>query len=253
MFIKALLIAIYAGIAGIEQFDGLQSLHRPIIAGLIIGLILGDVKTGLIVGGTIELAWAGLVPLAGAQPPNIVVGGVLGVTYAIQTGVSPDAALGVVFPLASLGTIIVILMFALYSAMMGYADKAAEDARPSGIVFTVWFQLAIRFVLFGGIAFLFVLYGADYLNTLMNLLPASVVAGFGTAGGMMPFIGFAILLNIMLKKEYFGFLVLGFVLAAYLKLDPVAVTLIGLSIAMYDFFRPNGVVAKVEGDEEDGI
>ncbi|VWL85664.1 PTS mannose/fructose/sorbose/N-acetylgalactosamine transporter subunit IIC [Oceanivirga miroungae] len=253
MFIKALLIAIYAGIAGIEQFDGLQSLHRPVIAGLVIGLILGDVQTGLVVGGTIELAWAGLVPLAGAQPPNIVVGGVLGVTYAIIANVSPQEALGTVFPLASLGTIIVILMFALYSGMMGYADKAAEEARPSGISFTIWFQAVIRFVLFGAIGFLFVMYGANSLKDLINLLPKVVVDGFGVAGGMMPFIGFAILLNIMLKKEYAGFLMFGFVLAAYLHLDMVAITLVGVSIAMYDFFRPTAEVSKVEGVEEDGI
>lgn len=253
MFLKALLIAIYAGIAGIEQFDGLQSLHRPIIAGLVIGLILGDVQTGLVVGGTIELAWAGLVPLAGAQPPNIVLGGVLGVTYAIVANVSPQESLGTVFPLASLGTIIVVLMFAIYSGMMGYADKAAEKARPAGISFTIWLQAVIRFVLFGAIGFLFVMYGANSLKDLINLLPKVVVEGFGVAGGMMPFIGFAILLNIMLKKEYVAFLIIGFLFAAYLHLDTVAITLLGVSIAMYDFFRPTAEVSKVEGVEEDGI
>ena len=79
MFLQAFLIGIWAAIAGIEQFNGTESLHRPIVSGLVIGIILGDIRTGLIAGGTLELVWMGLVPLAGAQPPNIVIGGIVGV------------------------------------------------------------------------------------------------------------------------------------------------------------------------------
>lgn len=68
MFTDALLIALLAGIAGVDLFDGLTHLHRPIVIGPIVGLILGDVQTGLLVGGTLELVWMGMVPLAGAQP-----------------------------------------------------------------------------------------------------------------------------------------------------------------------------------------
>ena len=41
MFIKALLIGIWAGIAGVDMFDGLTHIHRPIVTGPIVGLILG--------------------------------------------------------------------------------------------------------------------------------------------------------------------------------------------------------------------
>ena len=83
MFIKALLIGIWAGIAGVDMFDGLTHIHRPIVTGPIVGLILGDVQTGLIVGATLELVWMGMVPLAGAQPPNVVIGGIIGTSIAI--------------------------------------------------------------------------------------------------------------------------------------------------------------------------
>ncbi|WP_067139805.1 PTS mannose/fructose/sorbose/N-acetylgalactosamine transporter subunit IIC [Oceanivirga salmonicida] len=253
MFIKALLIAIYAGIAGIEQFDGLQSLHRPIIAGLVIGLILGDLQKGLIVGGSVELIFMGLVPLAGAQPPNIVVGGVMGISLALLTGIDAKEAIAVVVPLALIGQIIVTLMFALYSGMMSYGDKCADDANTGGINFIILLQLMIRFVLFGGVSFLFVYYGAEPVKNLISALPEWLVHGFGVAGGMMPAIGFALLLNIMLKKEYFGFLIVGYILAAYLKLDLVAITLAGLSIALYDYYSNTGKVVATRGDEEDGI
>ncbi len=78
MLTDALLIALLAGLAGVDLFDGLTHFHRPVVMGPLVGLILGDVYTGLLVGGTLELVWMGMVPLAGAQPPNVVIGGVIG-------------------------------------------------------------------------------------------------------------------------------------------------------------------------------
>ena len=40
-------------------------MHRPIIICALTGLVLGDFKTGLVIGGTMELAWMGLLPYAG--------------------------------------------------------------------------------------------------------------------------------------------------------------------------------------------
>ena len=251
MLLKAILIAIWAGIAGIEQFDGLQTLHRPIFSGLVIGLILGDIQKGLIVGGSLELVWMGLVPLAGAQPPNIVVGGVFGVSLALLSGLDAEQAIGLAFPLAVIGQMIVTLMFSLYSGMMKVGDKAAEEANTTGVDSLVYIQLLIRFVLFGGITFLFVYFGADSIKAIIEALPAKLVAGFGTAGGMMPAIGFALLLNIMLKKEFFGFLIVGFVLSAYLKLDLIAVTLVAISMALYEYYSSSKAVEKVIANEEE--
>ena len=133
MLLQAILIAIWAGICGIDQFDGLESIHRPIVSGLVIGLILGDVKTGLIVGGTLELVWMGLVPLAGAQPPNIVVGGIIGVSLAILSGLNPTAAVGLSFPFAVIAQMLVTLMFTIFTPLMHTADKYAEEANTRGI------------------------------------------------------------------------------------------------------------------------
>lgn len=35
---------------------------------------MGDMQVGLIAGATLELAWLGLVPNAGAQPPDVTLG-----------------------------------------------------------------------------------------------------------------------------------------------------------------------------------
>src|SRR5690625_4316344 len=100
MFLKALLVAIWAGLAGVDMFDGLTHFHRPVFTGMVVGLILGDVKTGLITGATLEFVWMGAVPLAGAQPPNVVIGGIIGSAFAILANQDPQVAVGIAVPFA---------------------------------------------------------------------------------------------------------------------------------------------------------
>ena len=69
--IQALMVAIFAGIAGIDLFNVLTHIHRPIIAGPIVGILMGDPQAGLIAGAAFEFMFMGLVPLAGAQPPSL--------------------------------------------------------------------------------------------------------------------------------------------------------------------------------------
>src|SRR5699024_6716967 len=100
MLLESLLIALWAGIIGIDMYVGLLHIHRPVVTGLVVGLILGDVTTGLMVGGSLELIWMGMVPLAGAQPPNVVIGGTIGAAFGILLGVNSDAAVGIAIPFA---------------------------------------------------------------------------------------------------------------------------------------------------------
>ena len=93
--LQALMLGILAFLAGLDLFNGLTHFHRPVVLGPLVGLILGDMQTGILVGGTLELIWMGLAPLAGAQPPNVIIGTIVGTTFAITTKVEPNVAVGV--------------------------------------------------------------------------------------------------------------------------------------------------------------
>lgn len=77
------------------------------------------------------------------------------------------------------------------------------------------------------------------------------------AGGMMPAVGFAMLLKTMWETSYVPFFIFGFVMAAYLGLDTLAVAGLAVAIALYEFYsqRNNTVTASNNngGFEEDGI
>lgn len=257
MFVKALLIALWAGIAGVDLFDGLTHIHRPIVTGLVVGIILGDMKTGLIVGGSLELVWMGMVPLAGAQPPNVVIGGVIGTSIAILGKLDPQAAIGIAVPFAVAVQAAITFIFTIFSVFMHKADDYAADANTRGIEKINYLGMLILFVFYFVIAFLPIYLGADQAAVIVSKIPEWIIQGLSVAGKIMPAIGFAMLLKIMLKKEYVGFMILGFILVTYLNLPILALALVGLCIALYDYYatgnRGESVKVNVEEDYADGI
>ncbi len=235
MLIQALLLALWAGIAGVDLFNGLTHIHRPIVTGLVVGLILGDVTTGLIIGGTLELIWMGMVPLAGAQPPNVVIGGVIGTAFGIITGQDPNVAIGVAIPFAVAVQGLITLFFTIFAPVMHKADKFALEGNYRGIERINYLGISILFTFYAIIAFLPIYFGAEKAAAFVQTIPEWIINGLSIAGGIMPAIGFAMLLSIMMKVEYVMFFIVGFILAAYLNLPILAIALIGLSIALYDY------------------
>ncbi len=254
MFVQALLIGIWAGIAGIDMFDGLTHIHRPLVTGLVIGLILGDMRTGLIVGATLELVWMGMVPLAGAQPPNVVIGGIIGTSIAILAKLEPAAAVGIAVPFAVAAQAGITLLFTAFSPVMHKADKYAADADTGGIERINYMGMAILFISYFICGFLPIFFGADKAATIVGMIPTPFIEGLTVAGKMMPAIGFAMLLKIMLKKEYVCFLIGGFVLVTWFKISVIGLALVGLAIAMYDYYASESRGTQIVKEEfEDGI
>lgn len=237
LFIQALLIAIWTGIAGIDQFSVQTHIHRPLVTGAVIGFILGDVQTGLITGATLELIWMGLAPIGGAQPPNVVIGGVIGTAFAILLKQDPQVAISVAVPFAIAVQGAITLLFTVYSPVMHSLDRFAEQGRIRAVKLASLSQLPILFIFNFIIAFIPIYFGAEAAASAIAKLPAWFLDGLGVAGGMMPAIGFALLLNIMLKKNYFPFLLVGFVLVTYFDITLIGVALLAVAIAMYDFFK----------------
>ena len=267
MLVQALLVGIWAGIAGIDLFDGLTHIHRPLVTGAVVGLILGDFETGLKAGAALELVWAGMVPLAGAQPPNVVIGGIIGTAFAILTKQAPEVAVGIAVPFAVAAQGCITLLFTIYSPIMHKMDDYARKADTKSIDRLNYLGPVILFVFYFVISFLPIYFGAEQAQRIVEMMPEWLIGGLSVAGGIMPAVGFGMLLKIMFKVEYAPFFAIGFIAAAYLNLPILAVAAIGLSIAAYDYFigknsGPSGGRAAVrvgaddmdeEEDYSDGI
>ena len=101
--LQIILVFVWVFIVAIDQFDFLESLYQPIVSGAVIGAILGDLPTGLVVGGTYQLMTIGNMPVGGAQPPNAVIGGVMATVFAISSHLDTTAAVGLAVPFALIG------------------------------------------------------------------------------------------------------------------------------------------------------
>ncbi len=262
--IEVVLLAIVTFIFAIDQFSLTELVYRPIIACPIIGAILGDVQTGLVIGGTYELMMVGNMPIGGAQPPNAVLGGIVAMIFAVKANMDMDAALGACMIFATFGTYVVTIVFTICSGLMAKADKAAADANPKGITTCLNISMLLLGSLFAVISVIAYVGGTAMSGTLQSLSENAswFMAGLGAAGGMMRFVGFGILLKIMLANDMWGYLLAGFALvqlfgniSATASAALILTAFVGIMLAILDF-RVNSLANNAgagNGGMSDGI
>lgn len=251
--LQAFTLGMIAFIAGLDMFNGLTHIHRPLVLGPLTGLVLGDLHTGILAGGTLELVWMGLTPLAGAQPPNVIIGTIIGTTFAITAGVKPEVALGVAVPFAVAVQMAITFLFSIMSGVMARCDSMAAQADTAGIERINYLSLLVLGLFYFLCAFLPVCFGAKHAKTVIDLIPVRLIDSLGIAGGIMPAIGFAVLLKIMMKNVYIPYFILGFVAAAWLKMPVLAITASALAMALIDFMRKDTPVSTARKEFKDGI
>jgi PTS system galactosamine-specific IIC component len=229
-------LAAMAIIVGIDFWLEGLFIFRPIIVCTLTGLILGDLKLGLLAGGLTELAFAGLTPAGGTQPPNPVLAGIMTTVIAHTTGENPATAIGLALPFSFLMQYIILFYYSTFSLFMKKADKYADEVKINKFIRLNIITTAIVAITYGIVVFLCSYVAQDTMQALVKSMPDWLTHGFGIAGGILPAVGFGMLLKVMLKGEFIPFLIIGFVVASFLpfsNLLPVAV--IGLALALIIF------------------
>ena len=234
---QGLMLTIMAIVVGLDFFLEAFFVFRPLIVSTLTGLILGDVVLGLQCGALIELAFAGLTPAGGTQPPNPVLAGLMGTVLAFTTGCSPEEALGLCLPFSFLGQYMILLYYSLFSFFMGKADQAAKDANTGAIARINFTTMIIVSCSYGILTFLCTFVAQDLMVMFVNALPAVITHGLEVAGGILPAVGFAMLLRVMMKAKYIPYLIAGFLMATFIEMpNLLPVALLGTAFALIDFF-----------------
>ena len=186
--------------------------------------------------------------------------------FAVSSGLDTTAAVGLAVPFALIGQYMVTILFTIMSPVMSAADKCAENADSKGIVRLNYLAMA-ALGLFFAVVVVAGLYGGSALGTTLseataNPIVAKFMAGLGAAGGMMRYVGFAILLKIMLSNDFWGIYFAGFAVATIIGYIPelsgsalLLVAFFGIAIALYDYQTRTAMKANVGtvGGDEDGI
>ncbi len=214
------------------------------------GAILGDIKTGVIVGGTIQPLYLALTSVGGSAPVDKAAAGCVATASVITQGITFDAALVI----SSVAALTVSNLHILNRTLMvAVTHKADEDCKKGDIpaltrdIF-LWGNV-VKFAVFAIPMFIILYWGTDALGFLLNGLPERVNNIFGLMAGMMPAIGFAMTIVVIGKGNLLPFFIAGFFFAKYTGLGSVAGLLVGLFLAwLYMTFTKSDNDSTIFGD-----
>lgn len=99
---QILVICLFAFIQIIDVITVNVGLGYPLNAGMITGLIMGDVTTGLAVGATLQLMVLGVGTYGGASIPDFTTGAIIGTIFAVISGKGIEFAIGLAVPVGLL-------------------------------------------------------------------------------------------------------------------------------------------------------
>lgn len=232
--VQALLCGIIYWLAEANlPFVGLWTLQRPLVCGFLAGCVLGNPVMGAVVGGTINLVYLGFISAGGSMPADMALAGVLGVSYAITGNLDANTALAIAVPLGLLGTIVWYLRMTIDSVFVHMGDKWVAQGKFNNLYLSnVILPQIFSAVICITPCFLAAYFGADYIQSFIDLCAGKPLQIFQIIGGMMPSLGIAITLQYIFKGEARIFLFLGFIISTCFGLTLVQQGVIGLITAL---------------------
>ena len=175
-------------------------------------------------------------------------GAIFGTAFSILSGSGTEVALSLAVPISILAVFINQFCLFVRGLLLKKFNDYIEDDNQKGII---RLHMASTFgvpLVYGIIGFCGIYFGANAVQFLMD--------GLTVASGLLPALGLALLLNTLWDAKIAVFLLLGFVLIAYMDLPLIAIALIGVVIAVFTAViekerKSTVVVAQTNCSEEE--
>lgn len=235
---------IYLGSIGsiVGNTIGWYALGRPLVASFIVGLLMGDLQTAMIIGIPLQIMYMGNITPGGAVAWDLSYATYIGTAGALVFGKGLDSAqiigLSVVF--AGIGGLVGQIMWNLSYAFnlplnrMAYKYASAGETKKMFIPNMILGQLigfACRFI--PAAILLSTMTAASSQGDFASMIPGWVTTLLGTFGGMMAALGMGIILSFLLKKQWqICIFLLGFVFITYFGLNTMAVAVVATLLAV---------------------
>lgn len=236
MLLTALVLTVWAIFCIYDTLGpSLVFASRPLIAGTVTGLIIGDLTLGMAIGATMELAALGVYTYGGASIPDYTTGAIVGTTlaHASAGGFNQQLAFGLAvgIPAAVLLISLDPIGRFLPTFWIHRADYAAVEGRTREMTVLHW----TAFIPWAAVRVVPTFVGVYYANDVARIesaIPTWFVHGMTLVGAILPAVGFAMLLHRLPVARYWYMLLLGYVLVGYLKVPLPGVAMFGLAIAI---------------------
>ena len=276
-WLQAAILGIFASLSSMPGMGGSSignyTLGRPLVGGLVCGLILGDVSLGIICGVAMQLVYIALVTPGGTVSADVRAVSYIGIPLAMvaikSQGISDaqqaaDFAKSMGVLVGTLGTVLVAGTATMNLVWQHMGGKAVEQGEYKKLYAVDWYLPWVSHFLFSFLPTLILCrYGADAVTALKDALPMDglPMKTLFTVGSLLPCVGIAILLKQIVEKvtDFVPFFV-GFTLAASLGLNLVSSAVVSLIFALlfYEVQMAKNVKASAvavgdfdDDDEED--
>lgn len=236
LLLKAILVALVTWIVFADKYLTQFFTYRPIVLGPIIGLVMGNLRVGLEVGVMIELMFLGQVFVGTALPPEETFSTIIATGLAVVAGGSTEVAVATALPVAMLGLFAMQLRNMVLCVWTQRRLEAAVEKH--NLASMKWNALVMPNVfnlfLFAIPAFLAIYFGAGAVQSIIDKIPPVIMQGLNVGGKMIGAVGLALLLKSISSKALWPFFFIGFVMAAYLKVNIIGITIMAVVfVALY--------------------
>ena len=237
-----------------------QCINRPIVVAPIAGLILGDFKTGIMMGAALESVFMGISAIGGSIPADATTSSIIAVAFTLLTGAGMEEGLAIAMPIGTVMASLNGMLTPIWASLAAWWEKLATECNPRKFELMNVLVVLITPLVNTVILFLAVAYGVEGLNAFLGSMPAWVLTGLGAASGMMLAVGFAILTSMIWSNEVGVFFFVGYVLVKYLGMGSLPIAILGIAIAVTMFFGEKRTIdlknslketKTVSNDEED--
>jgi PTS system mannose-specific IIC component len=237
MIVEALLISLVMYIAKFcDHGLGQPMVERPLVLAALVGLVLGHVTEGVVLGATLELIFLGTITIGGSYPADTITGSILASAFVIMLGKGAEVAVTLAVPISMLAVFVYNVIKLVYTAAVEkfdvYLDAGRDQAFSNLQIFLTLFKPFVYSVL----TFFAITLGTSVIESAVNAIPPVVMKGLTTAAGVLPALGFAILLKNLWHTNIAAFFFIGFAMVAYLKLPIMGVAIFAGAIAVYNCF-----------------
>ena len=197
---------------------GFTVLYRPLVAGTLVGLVMGRLGEGVAIGANINVLYLGWIGAGGALPGDPGLAGYLGTALALSAGLDAESALALAAPLGLLGGLSFSLRMSLCSFIPHWADAFAERGDTGGVARSNYvYSQPFLFVLYAVPVATAAYLGADVVGVALSWVAGSaawVMSGLFAASSMLAALGIALNLRFLLRGSVWPYFFVGFAIAS---------------------------------------
>ena len=203
--------------------------YSPMFISVFLGLVLGDVTQAVIIGAYLEAVYLGLATdLGGVTTVDKALATCIVVPVAILGGLTPEVAVTLAIPFGLLGTFTTNIVKTSLSFVCNRCDGLAEEANADAIARTMLFATAGLWLVFAAIPCMVIVYlGPTVVQGLVSAIPVWLNNGLTVAGGLLPALGFAMIIRTIGRKNFLIFFFLGFFVVKYLGVPTLGCAIFG--------------------------